>query len=184
MGTVVEDILGNRAGKHGEFNENSTVTWQIMRVLMAQRNWPTISDGQRHALYMIAHKMARIIVGDPNEQDHWDDTAGYATLVADRLRNDIPVFDINTDYISAMSLAWNVPREEAKRRLHAVLYEEDMAKISKAVAEEVEAEFPSRVKELQQDKAEAVEIPAFMKKWGESDNMGGGIVEDAPKKVY
>lgn len=35
---------------------------------------------------MICHKMARIINGDPNYRDSWDDVAGYATLVAKRLK--------------------------------------------------------------------------------------------------
>lgn len=34
---------------------------------------------------MIAHKLARIAVGDPDVNDHWDDIAGYATLVSQRM---------------------------------------------------------------------------------------------------
>jgi hypothetical protein len=40
---------------------------------------------QREALEMIAHKIARIVNGDPNYADSWLDIAGYAQLVADRL---------------------------------------------------------------------------------------------------
>jgi hypothetical protein len=32
-------------------------------------------------LEMIAHKIARILSGDPNHRDHWEDIAGYAELV-------------------------------------------------------------------------------------------------------
>jgi hypothetical protein len=35
---------------------------------------------------MIAHKIGRILNGDPDYIDSWDDIAGYAKLVADRLR--------------------------------------------------------------------------------------------------
>jgi hypothetical protein len=35
---------------------------------------------------MICHKMARIMNGDPNYVDSWADIAGYATLVANRLK--------------------------------------------------------------------------------------------------
>ena len=34
---------------------------------------------------MIAHKIGRILAGDPNHIDHWLDIAGYATLVAKEL---------------------------------------------------------------------------------------------------
>ena len=34
---------------------------------------------------MIAHKLGRIVNGDPNYADSWDDIAGYAKLVSDEL---------------------------------------------------------------------------------------------------
>jgi hypothetical protein len=40
---------------------------------------------QMEALEMIAHKIARILNGNPDHHDHWHDIAGYATLVAERL---------------------------------------------------------------------------------------------------
>jgi hypothetical protein len=48
------------------------------------RNKELDSD-QLEALDMIAHKIARILNGDPNYADNWIDIAGYATLVANRL---------------------------------------------------------------------------------------------------
>jgi len=44
-----------------------------------------LAADQREALEMIAHKIARIINGDPNYADSWVDIAGYAKLVSDRL---------------------------------------------------------------------------------------------------
>ena len=44
-----------------------------------------VDDDQLEALDMIAHKIARIINGDPDYADSWHDIAGYAKLVADRL---------------------------------------------------------------------------------------------------
>jgi hypothetical protein len=35
---------------------------------------------------MIATKMSRIVNGNPDKIDNWDDIAGYAKLVADKLR--------------------------------------------------------------------------------------------------
>jgi hypothetical protein len=39
-----------------------------------------LSDQQIEALEMIAHKIGRIIAGDPDFDDHWDDIAGYAKI--------------------------------------------------------------------------------------------------------
>lgn len=40
----------------------------------------------REALEMIAHKIGRILAGDPAYDDSWVDIAGYATRVAERLK--------------------------------------------------------------------------------------------------
>jgi hypothetical protein len=36
----------------------------------------------REALEIDAHKIGRILAGDPDFRDHWLDRAGYATLIA------------------------------------------------------------------------------------------------------
>jgi hypothetical protein len=41
-----------------------------------------MSDVQREAMHMIMLKIARIISGDNNTHDHWDDIAGYAKLAS------------------------------------------------------------------------------------------------------
>lgn len=48
-------------------------------------NWELLQPFQVEALEMIAHKIGRILNGDPNYDDSWVDIAGYAKLVADRL---------------------------------------------------------------------------------------------------
>ena len=62
------------------------MTQNLKRVLWAStRAYERLTDSQRETLEMICHKMGRIIAGNPHEQDHWVDIAGYATLVAQRL---------------------------------------------------------------------------------------------------
>lgn len=39
-----------------------------------------LAPEQIEALEMILAKIARIVSGDPNHADHWDDIAGYALL--------------------------------------------------------------------------------------------------------
>jgi len=39
----------------------------------------------REALEMILHKIARILNGNPNYADSWQDIAGYAQLIVKRL---------------------------------------------------------------------------------------------------
>lgn len=48
-------------------------------------SWWITTAMQREALEMIAHKIARIVNGDPGYLDNWNDLAGYAQLVAQEL---------------------------------------------------------------------------------------------------
>jgi hypothetical protein len=50
-------------------------------------NWESLDADMKEALEMNAHKISRILCGDPNYDDSWVDIAGYATRVADRLRS-------------------------------------------------------------------------------------------------
>jgi hypothetical protein len=86
MTNDIAALLAERGSTHGEFTEHARATQGILRVLMAERRWEELSDIQREALHMFAHKMGRIVTGNPDHQDHWDDICGYARLVSDRLR--------------------------------------------------------------------------------------------------
>ena len=48
-------------------------------------NWSKLAPDQRESLEMVAHKIGRILNGDPDYHDSWRDIVGYAKLVADRL---------------------------------------------------------------------------------------------------
>lgn len=79
------DLLNERGKTHGEYTEHARCTQAILKVISKERNWPILSDEQKEAIHMIAHKLGRISVGNPDTNDHWDDIAGYATLVSQRL---------------------------------------------------------------------------------------------------
>lgn len=84
----VTEILGQRAKTYGTFKDNARVAQGLKRVMAehAREHEKTFADDQWEALEMIASKISRIINGDPDSVDQWDDIAGYATLIADRLR--------------------------------------------------------------------------------------------------
>jgi hypothetical protein len=44
-----------------------------------------LEHDMQESLDMIAHKIGRILSGNPNYNDHWDDIAGYAKLVSQRI---------------------------------------------------------------------------------------------------
>jgi hypothetical protein len=83
----VDQILKSRAKTHGDFRDNSNYTlWftEVMRTARFDGSDPVadLTSDQKLALEMICHKMGRILSGDSNNPEHWDDIAGYATLVS------------------------------------------------------------------------------------------------------
>jgi len=90
MSNDINTILAERGSRYGTFVGHATVTQAIKRVMaeeLAKRS-KVIADDQWEALEMIAHKIGRIINGDENYDDSWADIAGYAELVAKRLRGE------------------------------------------------------------------------------------------------
>jgi|SRR5882672_3961509 len=86
--TELAAILAERRKQHGDFRDHAAYTQSLKAVLRdaeQEKRFP-LSCVQREALEMIVHKIGRILAGDPNHIDTWDDIAGYATLVANELR--------------------------------------------------------------------------------------------------
>ncbi len=87
----IDAMLTERGARYGKFQDHAEITQDLKAVM-----WNFEKDGknpfhhmacdQRESLEMIQHKIGRILNGDPNFIDSWDDICGYAKLVADRLR--------------------------------------------------------------------------------------------------
>jgi hypothetical protein len=91
----MEDILDERGKRYGEFEGHANVSQAIQQIMVSGyaaahpgANITELRADQREALSMIAHKIGRIINGDPDYADSWVDIAGYAKLVSDRLEKE------------------------------------------------------------------------------------------------
>ncbi len=84
----LDTLLNDRGTRYGAFPEHAEVTQRLKGVIaeeLATRS-KHLADDQQESLDMICHKIGRIINGDANYDDSWTDIAGYAQLVANRLR--------------------------------------------------------------------------------------------------
>lgn len=81
----LDATLSERGDRYGKFTGHARVTQNLKRVMFAHRSRADLDDDMIEALEMIAHKIGRILNGDPTYADSWVDLAGYAKLVADRL---------------------------------------------------------------------------------------------------
>ncbi len=88
MSDTVKQVLAEREARYGIFVDLADVSQRLKEVVneaLDVRNKVLMPD-QLEALEMVCHKIARIVNGNANYIDNWIDIAGYAQLVADRLR--------------------------------------------------------------------------------------------------
>lgn len=81
-------ILVAREKTHGDFRDVARVAQQLKAVLGTR---DSLNPSQIEATDLICSKLARIVCGDPNIKDHWDDIAGYANLGGEACVEELPV---------------------------------------------------------------------------------------------
>lgn len=83
-----EAMIADRQGTHGVFRENTVYMQTVKDIMHLCPNWRRLSSWQREALEMVVHKQARLLYGDPNHLDHWEDQIGYLKRVVEYLKED------------------------------------------------------------------------------------------------
>ena len=81
----IEDTLAERESTYGNFADHAKITQNIKEAMWNSPNWQKMSADKKEALEMVAHKIGRILNGDPEYHDSWHDVIGYTKLVADTL---------------------------------------------------------------------------------------------------
>ncbi len=81
----IKTTLAERGNRYGDFANHARITQAIKAAMADSPNWAALDHDMKEALEMLAHKMGRILNGDPHYHDSWHDIIGYAKLVADRL---------------------------------------------------------------------------------------------------
>lgn len=81
----VDEILSARGKEYGEFHEHARITQNIKTAYKDSPNWNSLSPAMKESLEMNAHKVGRILNGNMNNKDSWQDIEGYTKLVSDLL---------------------------------------------------------------------------------------------------
>lgn len=81
----IAEVLAERGSRYGDFKEHARITQTIKAAMANSKNFHILVHSQKEALEMIAHKIGRILNGDPNYLDSWIDIVGYTQLVIDEL---------------------------------------------------------------------------------------------------
>lgn len=102
--STIDKTLDERGQRYGAFTGHADVTQNLKRAMGQHLGWHGLANDQREALEMVAHKIGRILNGDPDYIDSWHDIIGYVRLVEQRLEKEqtqaanekaAPAFDSN-----------------------------------------------------------------------------------------
>lgn len=88
--SATDELLLERGKTNGDYKQHARITQSLKGVMHPDYGWSVLSPPQRESLDMIAHKIGRILAGNPNHEDHWVDIAGYATLIVQQLKEPQP----------------------------------------------------------------------------------------------
>lgn len=85
----VKELLEERAKTHGTYTHTAFLSQKFKEVARKGNNWDggRLNSAQQESIDMILHKIARILSGDPDHIDSWQDISGYAQLVVDELEH-------------------------------------------------------------------------------------------------
>jgi hypothetical protein len=86
---TVEQVLEERGKDYGDYVGKALFIQGVKYLMRKGPSWNAMDADMRESMEMIAHKMGRVVYGDPNYADSWIDIAGYAKLVADRLEDKV-----------------------------------------------------------------------------------------------
>jgi hypothetical protein len=82
---AIDTTLDERGTKYGEYATHAYITQAMKRAMADSPNWSALAVDMKEALEMVAHKIGRILNGDPDYIDSWHDIIGYVRLVEQRL---------------------------------------------------------------------------------------------------
>lgn len=80
--------MKERGKTYGEFSDIAELSQKLKHVMKASNpnKWERMDPDKLESLEMIQHKIARILIGDPDYKDNWHDIQGYAKLAEDRCK--------------------------------------------------------------------------------------------------
>lgn len=74
------NLLAERHNTHGSFIINSRVSQALKTIVRSEPSYHDLAPVHREALDFIFGKIGRIMAGQADFDDHWDDIAGYGKL--------------------------------------------------------------------------------------------------------
>jgi hypothetical protein len=84
----IDATLAERGSRYGVYTTHADITQGLKVVMNTTPGWARLTPHMKETLDMLAHKIGRILNGDPTYHDSWHDIVGYAKLSADAVLAD------------------------------------------------------------------------------------------------
>lgn len=94
MKNGIEAILAERRHTHGDFQTASETLYELKNVIREPMQRNKLPKYRIEAVEAILAKINRIVHGNHDEEDHWDDIMGYAKLGSQPPSNGPPVIPV------------------------------------------------------------------------------------------
>lgn len=88
MNAPVDNLISERARTHGDFQQATVFVQSVKTFMRKAPNWHDMPPAMQESLDMLASKIGRILHGDPEAKEHWEDLEGYSRLVVQMLEKD------------------------------------------------------------------------------------------------
>jgi len=124
------EILEARGKRYGDFAGHAQITQDLKELMKGVIGWTKLNNAMRESLEMIAHKIGRILNGDPFYDDSWADIAGYAELVTNQLHTPIAPKQIPVTTTVATDEVED-PRAVGKRKVLRLTWEDVFGRIGR-----------------------------------------------------
>ena len=79
------DTLNERETTHGDYATTARVAQALKTIIDDHLEMSHFTPAQKESIDLICTKIARLVSGNPNTKDTWDDIAGYANLISEKL---------------------------------------------------------------------------------------------------
>lgn len=84
---TMQDMIECRIKTHGHFKNHAPISQKLKDIIRGTPGWDKLQPIQKEALDMLVHKIARILNGNPDLVEHWEDIEGYSFLVKEYLED-------------------------------------------------------------------------------------------------
>lgn len=83
---TIDKTLAEREKTYGNYYHKAFIIQYLKGLMRSEDGWGNLDSDMQESLDMIASKIGRILVGNPNHVDNWHDISGYAQLIEQRLK--------------------------------------------------------------------------------------------------